>query len=101
MPFLMPILLCCREKVRIDVLPASDAEPARSDSAWERESYTLEVEEGKMYDDILQLEIEGLEGEQMRRCQFYITNDDVPFEIINQGSLSLLTSLMTSNVTSL
>ena len=72
----------CREAVHVDVLPATRA---NSDSAWERESYTLEVEEDKLYDNILQLEIEGLQGDQMRRCQFYITNDEAPFVIDNQG----------------
>ena len=75
-------MIDCREAVHVDVLPATRA---NSDSAWERESYTLEVEEDKLYDNILQLEIEGLQGDQMRRCQFYITNDEAPFVIDNQG----------------
>ena len=71
-----------------DAVSNEAAAPA-SGSTWERESYTLEVEENRLYDDILQLEIEGLSGDALRRCQFYIDTPDVPFVIDNQGTVKL------------
>ena len=100
----------CRESVHIEVRSANNApspqkaapspqkaapspQSGGGESTWERDSYTLEVDEDKMYDDILQLEIEGLQGDALRRCQFYIDTPDVPFIIDNQGTSSTTPSL--------
>ena len=94
----MIVFATCRESVHIEVRSANNApspqkaapspQSGGGESTWERDSYTLEVDEDKLYDDILQLEIEGLQGDALRRCQFYIDTPDVPFIIDNQGTSS-------------
>lgn len=77
--------------VHIEVEPATPAHKSTdTDPSWQQDSYKIEVEEGKLYDDILQLEVEGLPKEFENTCKFAIISADVPFTIDNKEKLGIL-----------
>ena len=75
------VLYVCRKTVHVLVEGPEDS--------WQQDSYSIEVEENKIYNDILQLEMQGLDPAYTASCRFNILSTDVPFVIDNKGTHTL------------
>ena len=79
------VVLCYREKVHIEVTDVDDNDPK-----WKQEavySKVVDVPEGRMLSNILQLEVEDKDGSDKYSsvCRFHILSTDAPFTIDEDG----------------
>ena len=65
--------------------PEGSSNTNKKPESWQRDSYSIEVEENKIYNDILQLEVQDLDQTYRDTCRFNILSTDVPFVIDNKG----------------
>ena len=78
-----PIKTCIfREKVHIEVEDVNEYEPK-----WGKDTYMVDVVERKLYDNILQLEVDDEDGSDdfSQICHFHILTPDAPFTIDQEG----------------
>jgi hypothetical protein len=76
-----------REKVYIEVQDVNEFVPH-----WKEEMYIREVEEGRIVDQILQLEAVDEDGSSdlSRICHYHLNTPDVPFKVDSHGRIMVL-----------
>jgi len=74
-----------REKVHIEIEDVNEYEPV-----WGKDTYMVDLIEGRIYDNILTLEVEDQDGSDdfSQICHFHILTPDAPFTIDQEGVLS-------------